>query len=183
LRLAAEFVPVLDGFPKGKYLRLVRVLNAYFSGIAEADPRERLHQFCRCVEGLILADPGQTTRQFKSRTELFIGPRNHPFMGDMYENRSAVEHMNDPVLRGDSEQEHIGSLHEMTLVAESIARYCLSNILLKPALLLQYLDEASLGNFWSGGETERVAMWGAPLDLAAVRKGFKKHLASLHHVA
>ena len=54
LRIAAELVPILNEFPKEKYLRLCRVLNAYFSGIVENDLRERLHQFCRCVEGLIL---------------------------------------------------------------------------------------------------------------------------------
>ena len=174
LRTAAELVPILNEFPEGKYLRLCRVLNAYFSGIAENDWRERLHQFCRCIEGLILADPGQTTRQFKSRTELFIGPSLHDFMGNLYENRSAVEHMNDPVFSATIESERRKSFMEMTLISEEIARHCILNILLKPNLRLQYLDETTLAAFWSLKPSDRQNMWGAPLDVVALRKGLQQ---------
>ena len=44
----------------------------------------------RCIDGLILPDTGKTKQQFKSRTELFIGPRHHELMGDIYDLRSAV---------------------------------------------------------------------------------------------
>jgi hypothetical protein len=42
-----------------------------------------LHQYCRCIEGLILPDPGNTKKQFRSRTELFIGPKHHVLMGEL----------------------------------------------------------------------------------------------------
>lgn len=175
LKIAAELVPILNDFPKGKYLRLCRVLNAYFSGIADNDLRERLHQFCRCIEGLILAEPGQTTRQFKSRTELFVGPKLHEFMGNLYENRSAVEHMNDPVLSPQTEIEQRKAFMEMVLVSEEIARYCLLNVLLKQNVRLQYQDEASLAAFWSRKSIDRQSAWGPPLDVVALRKDLQQH--------
>ncbi|EEF27717.1 conserved hypothetical protein [Ricinus communis] len=178
LRRASDLVPILNGFPKGEYLRLCRVLNAYFSGIAENDLRERLHQFCRCIEGLILADPGQTTKQFKSRTELFVGPRLHAFMGNLYLNRSAVEHMNDPVLTVVTENERRAFFLEMTLISEHIARYCLLNILLKPNLRQQYKDETILSTFWSLREADRRNLWGPPLDVDALRKDLRKRRTS-----
>lgn len=174
LQIAAKLIPILNGFPKGEYLRLCRVLNAFFSGIVEKDLRERLHQFCRCIEGLILADPGQTTKQFKSRTELFVGPSLHDFMGNLYENRSAVEHMNDPILAAISESGRRQSFEEMTLVSEEIARYSLLNILLKPDLLKQYRDEVSLAAFWKIKDKERINMWGTPFDVVKLRKEIGK---------
>jgi hypothetical protein len=174
LRLAAVFAPILDGLLPGKYLRLCRVLNAYFSGVAENDVRERLHQFCRCVEGLILAKAGQTTRQFKSRTELFIGPSHQDVMGSLYENRSAVEHMNDPVVVASSDRGRYSAVLELALIAEAIARHCLSNILLKPDVLDQYVDEESLGEFWSHNETHRRSLWGPPLDFPQLLKQIRK---------
>jgi hypothetical protein len=35
-----------------------------------------------------LPDPGKTKQKFKSRTELFIGPRHHDMMGEIYDVRS-----------------------------------------------------------------------------------------------
>jgi hypothetical protein len=168
LNTAAELVPILNGFPAGTYRRLCRVLNIYFSGIAQNDVRERLHQFCRCIEGLIFAEPGKTTSQFKSRTELFVGTRQHDFMGSLYLNRSAVEHMNDPILASTSEKVRSDEFLKMTRLAEGIARHCIRNILLKPSLRQHYFDEASLGAFWALGDSERAALWGSALDLAAL---------------
>jgi hypothetical protein len=74
LRLAgnlAEALSALLSNPKNE--RFSRVLHAFYVGISDPDANERLHQFARCVEGFILPDPGATARQFKSRTELFIG--------------------------------------------------------------------------------------------------------------
>jgi hypothetical protein len=55
----------------------------------------RLHQFCRCIDGLILSEPGQGRNQFKSRTELFVGSRHHSLMGEIYAIRSDVEHLHE----------------------------------------------------------------------------------------
>ena len=146
-------------------LRLCRVLNAFFSGIVEKDIRERLHQFCRSIKGLIFADQGQATRQFKSRTELFVGPSHHDFMGNLYQNRSAVEHMNDPVLSTSTDKERREAFEVLTHTSENIARYCLLNILLKPDLLKIYRGETSLAAFWNLDVSERSKIWGTPLNV------------------
>jgi hypothetical protein len=36
----------------------------------------RLYQYCRCIDGLILSEPGNGAKQFKSRTELFMDRAN-----------------------------------------------------------------------------------------------------------
>jgi hypothetical protein len=60
--------------------RFCRALTRYVETRSLRDDMERLHQYCRCIEGLIMAEPGKALKQFKSRTELFIGPRHHDLM-------------------------------------------------------------------------------------------------------
>ena len=77
--------------PNGGCWRLNRTLIVYLQTRSTTDHLDRIHQYCRCVEGLILPGPGNTKSQFKSRTELFIGPRHHNRMGHTYDVRSAAQ--------------------------------------------------------------------------------------------
>jgi hypothetical protein len=65
----------------GGHSRLFRILHLYLEARAIQDNMDRLHQYCRCIDGLIVPDTGKTRKQFKSRTELFIGPHHHDMMG------------------------------------------------------------------------------------------------------
>jgi hypothetical protein len=55
------------------YWRFFRVLQLYLKTRTIIDNMERLHQYCRCIEGLIVPNAGYSGKKFKSRTELFIG--------------------------------------------------------------------------------------------------------------
>jgi hypothetical protein len=59
--------------PLGGPWRLFRALEVYVAARQTREVLDRLHQFCRCIDGLILSEPGKGGKQFKSRTELFIG--------------------------------------------------------------------------------------------------------------
>jgi hypothetical protein len=174
LHAAAQLVPVLNGFPAGKYLRLQRALNAYATGITEKDLRERLHQFCRVIEGLILPDEGKTTKQFKSRTELFVGPGQHDLMGGLYECRSVVEHMNDPEFPDQSDRGKYRYFYEWAALAEEVARSCLRNALLSPTLLRYFESDTTLASFWKLDAAKRSELWGPPLEMRAVLDAAKR---------
>ena len=90
----AQQLERLGEIPGSKW-RLNRVLSLYIEARSIRDILDRLHQYCRCVEGLILPKIGNTRKQFKSRTELFIGPSHHDLMGEIYDVRSAVEHLHE----------------------------------------------------------------------------------------
>jgi hypothetical protein len=77
----------------GGHWRFSRILHLYLETRTIRDNMDRLHQYCRCIEGLIVSEPGQGKNRFKSRTELFIGPRHHTLMGEAYDVRSDVEHL------------------------------------------------------------------------------------------
>ena len=48
--------------------RIFRALSVYVAARTTEDLLDRLHQYCRCIDGLILSEPGQGAKQFKSRT-------------------------------------------------------------------------------------------------------------------
>lgn len=54
----------------GGHWRLFRILGIYRDARTVSDILDQLHQYARCIDGLILPDAGKTKQQFKSRTEL-----------------------------------------------------------------------------------------------------------------
>lgn len=156
-----------------QYDRIQRILYIFRYALRETNVHERLHQFCRCVEGLILADPGKTLSQFKSRTELFIGPQHHPTMGQLYDMRSRVEHMHDyerdPALL---ERDRRLFVMRMAALAEAIARYSLKHFLLSRQLWPFYTTRQALEDFWKKSAQERQSLWGQPADLAQLERDF-----------
>ena len=99
IRLAARLGENLNAIVTapiaGGHWRLFRTLHVYREARTISEIVDRIDQYCRCIDGLILPAAGKTKQQFKSRTELFIGPGHHDLMGDLYDVRSAVEHLHE----------------------------------------------------------------------------------------
>jgi hypothetical protein len=89
-QLAGQIEAIAKAALAGGHWRLFGTLQIYYEARTTFNILDRLHQYCRCIDGLILPKAGETKRQFKSRTELFIGPRHHDLMGDMYDVRSEL---------------------------------------------------------------------------------------------
>lgn len=156
-----------------KWDRLLRIFYIWSKAVREQNTHERLHQFCRCVEGLLLPKPGSTTSQFVSRTELFVGPREHMTMRRLYEMRSKTEHMH-PYDHPDDmpERERRLELMRMTALAQALATYCIRKLLLTPAVWPHYADASSLARFWQMDAPQRRVLWGPPADLMALNREF-----------
>lgn len=174
-REAFELARAIDLLPgKGKLARFGRVLHAFWAGILSDEAGNRLHEFIRCVEGFIYPDTGQTKRQFKSRTELFIGPRHHDLIDELYELRSAVEHLHDPLelLTSLSPRDRRLCLLQRAMESESLARYCIARLLSSSAIWPRFEDDSALEEFWKLDQPKRVSEWGSELDFAAVSRAF-----------
>jgi hypothetical protein len=133
VRLAAQLGESLEtlvaaALPGGHW-RLLRTLHIYTEARAIADILDRIHQYCRCIDGLILPDAGETKRQFRSRTELFIGPRHHTLMGEIYDIRSAVEHLHENRFLESFDRETRLDLLKKEAIAEHIGRTVLARVL------------------------------------------------------
>jgi hypothetical protein len=86
----------LGAIAKGdSHWRLFRVLQLYVSTRPERELLRRLHQYARCVDGLVVTRPGRGAADFKSRAALFVGPGHDDVLGEIYGNRSTVEHLHE----------------------------------------------------------------------------------------
>jgi hypothetical protein len=109
--------------------RLFRAVHLYTQMRTERDLLQRVHQYTRCVEGLLLCDPGKSRKQFRSRTELFMGPGHHEIMGEIYDMRSKVEHLHEDQYLEPFDREIRLDIMEKEAVIEHVARTTLNRIL------------------------------------------------------
>jgi len=163
-KLGENMEALATAFPAPKCWRLNRVLHLYTEARISPDPLERIHQYCRCIEGLILPAAGQTKRQFKSRTELFIGPRDHDLMDELYDVRSAVEHLHENRYLESFDRETRLDLVRKEAIAEHIARAALARIVGCKPLWSGFANTSALARFWQLPVADRQAIWGEPID-------------------
>ena len=168
IELAAQLGQKLDEMmpetvPGGLW-RLFRTLHIYIETRTISDLVDRIHQYCRCIEGLILPVIGKTKRQFKSRTELFIGLAHHELMGALYDIRSDVEHLHENRHLETFNREARLDLVKKEAIAEYIARTALARIFSQDALWQHFGNTAALRKFWALLAAERQEIWGEPID-------------------
>jgi len=165
----------------GGFKRIGRVFGIHQRALKNPEHDERLHQFCRCIEGFILPLVAKTTSQFRSRTELFVGQSQHEAMGRLYEMRSQIEHlhtMDFPDWPKDERERRLVLLRESAFVQE-LSRYCISRFLLTKALWQHFGDDKALADYWQPSNANlRQQTWGAPADVSALRRRFDATLIS-----
>jgi len=171
VRLAArlgENLETIAGAPiPGGHWRLFRTLHVYIEARITADIVDRIHQYSRCIDGLIVPDVGKTRQQFKSRTELFTGPGYHDLMGELYDIRSAAEHLHENRYLEYFDRTMRLELVRNEAIAEYIARKALVRVVGNNALWPHFGNTRALGKFWALSPTERRSIWGgaiSPLD-------------------
>jgi hypothetical protein len=180
-RLASQIEAIGKAAAAGGYWRLFRTLQIYIEARTTADILDRLHQYCRCIDGLILPKAGETKRQFKRRTELFIGSRHHNLMGDMYDVRSAVEHLHENRYLEGFDREVRLDLLKKEAIAEHIARKALARVIGETALWPHFANTPALAAFWALAEKDRRQIWGDPFDpMEAIRDFDTKYIHDGH---
>jgi hypothetical protein len=155
------------------YDRIARVLFIFDNAVVTPNVHERLHQFCRCIEGLILPKVGKTEKQFVSRTELFIGPSHHDTMRALYQMRSKVEHMHEyDWAAGLAERDRRLLVMRRAALAQELARRCISRFLVTENIWPYYASPDQLASFWALLAADRQNLWGPPFDLDAIERKF-----------
>jgi hypothetical protein len=148
--------------PPGGAWRIFRALSVYVAARSTTELLDRLHQYCRVIDGLILSEPGSGAKQFKSRTELFIGPRHHVLMGELYAIRSDAEHLHEHKYLENFDRQARLELVQKEAIAEHIARNALAHVLCNPRLWPHFGNTAALAPFWKLDPVDRKTLWGAP---------------------
>ena len=148
----------------GGLWRLNRVLKLYVDTRAVNDILERIHQYSRCIDGTLLLQPGEGKKQFKSKSEIFVGPKHHDLMGEIYDVRSAVEHLHENKYLEIFDRGQRLELAKKELIVEYIARSTLEKIIGNPKLWGHFANTDALAAFWSLSSPDRKSIWGAPVD-------------------
>ena len=168
IQLAADLAEKIEtientNFP-GRRWRFFRTLSLYGEARAIREVVDRVHQYCRCIEGLLVPDTGQTKSQFRSRTELFIGPQHHGLMGDIFDIRSAVEHLHENRYLEKFDRETRLDLARKEAIVEYIARSSLVRIIQNENLWSHFMNTPALQLIWNLDRPKRERLWGYPID-------------------
>ena len=168
IRLAARLGENLETITTapivGGHWRLFRTLRVYTEARTTSDIVDRIHQYCRCIDGLILPGVGKTTQHFKSRTELFIGPAHHDLMGELYEVRSAAEHLHENRYLEYFDRAKRLDLAKKEAIVDHIARTALVRVIGDDSLWPHFGNTPALEKFWALTPPERKKIWGNPID-------------------
>lgn len=175
----AEGVTELEG--TNEHSRIWRVIQAFYAALKSDQFGVRLHQFVRCVEGFVLPDKGETKKQMKQRTRLFLGVRHDDLVGTLFDVRSAVEHLHDPrsAVTAPNANEAKFKLAELSYKAEALARHCLQRLFSTAAAWPHFRNDAALKAFWSLSSRQRAAVWGEPMDIDSAFGHYSRRAAAI----
>jgi hypothetical protein len=153
--------------------RLRRAIDALTKGSAEPKFQDgRLHDFVRCLEGLIAPDQGSTRNQFIHRAQTFAcaSEAAKTALGQIYDIRSQTEHLHMPTdpLPGTTTEERETLLFKRVRQADELARFAVRRVLDEPTLTCTLMDDVAIEAFWHQPDHERVATWGDRLDLDSI---------------
>jgi hypothetical protein len=148
----------------GGHWRLFRILALYSKARTVQELVDRVHQYCRCIEGLIVPPLGKSTKLFKTRTELFIGPKHYKLMEDAYNMRGAVEHLHEDKYVYPFDRQKRLDILAKEAVTEHIARTVLQRIISNSNLWPHFANTAALENFWKLPDADRKKLWGLPFN-------------------
>ena len=163
----------MDSTPD-EFKRLKWGWKVLIDGLQKEHGEERIHQFVRSLEALILPEIGRTKRQFTHRCQTFAkaGPNTKQIIEEAFELRSMAEHLNDweqalgPYQKDDRE---IIALHR-TRQMEQLAAFAYSRILEGGPVREHFINEIKQGEFWKLPDDGRKNLWGTQLDLTSIRE-------------
>lgn len=155
-----------------EFERLVRGVQALAEGLVHSHGHDRLHQFMRAIEALILPRTGRTRRDFVHHCQTFLVPnrRLEALLGEAFDMRSDTEHLHAwdrSLQRYPRAQREQKALHR-TRQIEKLACAAYLRILEEAAVRGHFRTEATQASFWALPEPQRRTAWGRPLDLTRV---------------
>jgi hypothetical protein len=187
LREAAMLSHQLDAMREHgdwKIDRLGRTVHAFFMGASTRFMDERLHQFCRVLDGFTAA---WNFRDFGERVCLLVGDFDgvhQKFFETVYKTRGAVEHLRGPLdairnERPDLEDDMDVFVHLafMAFVMEQIARFAITHVGSTPALWPELRTKEVTGNLWTEKRELASQLWHVNAEVAAWQSAFEKTLA------
>ena len=157
-----------------KWRRFRRGIDALNQGLAERSLQDnRIHQFVRALEALVLPEAGKSKKQFVHRCQTFAvaSEEARQVLEDAYEVRSRVEHLHnalDVVSPTSTVEEKERALYRRARQMDQLSRFAIRRVLEDDKLLAIAEDDNRIDEFWKRPENERVAVFGERLDLSKI---------------
>ena len=154
---------------KTQFRRVIRGMNTLFNGLKETG-QDRLHQFVRSLEALILPEIGRTEKQFVHRCQTFAraGDDTRDLLVEAFAMRSDTEHLNpwDEAVQSYPADQREDICWHRTRQIERLACDAYSRLLRDAVVRNHFRTEAAIAAFWKFPDDQRRALWGQPLDIA-----------------
>ncbi len=134
---------------------------------------DRLHQFVRALEAVITPRIGESKSDFAHRgqTLAVANAQTREVLIELYDLRSAVEHLNVPqnALQADTEAERLAVVNRRTRQADTLARASLLRVLESSVMFNIFRRDDEIEDFWRLREHARSLLWGERLDILAIQ--------------
>ena len=141
-------------------------------GLQKEPGEERIHQFVRSLEALILPEIGKTKKQFTHRCQTFAKASSHTkqILDEAFDLRSMAEHLNDwdQALESYPKDDRENVALHRTRQMEQLATFAYSHILEIETIRTHFISETSQGGFWELPDDARRCIWGTQLDLTLI---------------
>ncbi|MBI5428587.1 MAG: hypothetical protein HZA02_09980 [Nitrospinae bacterium] len=153
-----------------EFRRAIRGLNTLFKGLKEKTGQDRLHQFVRSLEALILPETGKTKKRFTHRCQTFAraGSDTQSLLQEAFDMRSNTEHLHewDKAVQNHPANQREDVCWQRTRQIERLACHAYSRVLSNTALHKHFRTDATIADFWKLSDDQRGLLWGDPLDIA-----------------
>lgn len=153
-----------------QFRRVIRGLDTLYQGLLQVLGQDRLHQFVRSLEALILPDIGKTEKQFVHRCQTFAraGDDTRALLAEAFAMRSDTEHLNpwEKAVQSYPPDQREDVCLQRTRQIEHLACDAYSRLLHDAALRQHFQTETAITSFWELPDDQKRALWGDPLDIA-----------------
>jgi hypothetical protein len=154
---------------KTQFRRVIRGLNTLFNGLQKTG-QDRLHQFVRSLEALILPDIGKTEKQFAHRCQTFAraGDYTRALLLEAFAMRSDTEHLHawDEAVQNYPADQREDVCWHRTRQIEHLACDAYSRLLREAGIREHFRTDTAITTFWKLPDDRRRGLWGKPLDIA-----------------
>jgi hypothetical protein len=156
-----------DAFPRVK-----KGFKVLMDGLKEKNGEDRIHEFVRSLEALILPDIGKTRRQFVHRCQTVAkaSPKAKQILEESFDLRSMAEHLNnwENALESYSPDVREETALLRTRQMERLACFSYTCLLEHQSIRSHYISEKDMKDFWGLPDNQRKQRWGHQCDLEQI---------------
>ena len=157
-----------------EFRRVTVGLESLFKGLKEEMGQDRLHQFVRSLEALVLPKRGKMEKNFVHRCQTFarVGDDTRLLLSEAFALRSATEHLNpwEGALRQCYPLARCENIcWQRTRQIERLACHAYSRLLRDPELREHFRTDDAIAAFWKLRDDQTRELWGSSLDFAPER--------------